>query len=1526
MAINFLNNQSVTGTLSVSSISNDNSSYTGILVWDGGALKYRTKSQVRSDIGAGTGSGSVTSVAISNGGGIGVSGSPITGSGTITLSNTDKGSSQNIFKNFAVSGQSTVVADNNNDTLTLVAAGGMTITTSGDTITLNSANDNDNHYLTSLSFNTSNGILTAARNGLSSLTVDLDGRYVTSSGVTSVATGDGLSGGTITSTGTLTVDSTVVRTTGNQSIAGVKSFSGKIGADAGIDGLTNSFGISGNNYNITGVNQININDPGEGIVFQGTTNVSLFTVDDATDSILRINNASALDVNCKITDVVDPTSAQDAATKTYVDTAVAGVPQGTMSSWTLTAASGGSETITNGETVTIAQGTGITTARSGATVTITNSSPDTGTPAILSNGSTPSLNSGITAAEIRSLIGAGTSSSSGVTSVATSGSKNGLTLTGGTITSTGTITLGGTLAISNDDWSGTDLSVANGGTGSSTASGARSNLGVVNDTGTPAILSNGSTPSLNSGISAAEVRTLIGAGTSSSSGVTSVSSGNSNTITVGGSATGPTVAANTAAVSGSSSNLATGAQIQTAINTAVTGVLAFQGTWNASTNSPTLSSGSGTPGYYYIVGTAGSTNLDGITDWAVGDWAVFSDLATDAWQKIDNTQVGNVTGSGSSGRIPIWNSSSNLTSDSGLTYDTSSNKLTVGGQVNWSGGHSGESNSAYDNMITAFSDSGSSTITLTLTQQDGGTLTTSFSNPQGTTTPSNTQTFTNKSGNISQWTNDSSYITSSSVAIINGSGTPSLGTGITAAEIRSLIGAGTGSGTMTGFGVASAVGGSSFTISNGETLSIVGGTNIASAFNSTDESITLNYDGPLPAITTNGSTPSLASGISASEVRSLIGAGTSSSSGVTSVATSGSVNGLTLTGGTITSTGTITLGGTLSISNSDWSGTDLSVANGGTGSSTASGARSNLGVVNDTGTPAILSNGSSPTLNSGISASEVRTLIGAGTSSSSGVTSIATTSPILGGTITGSGTISITTATASAIGAGNVAVNGAGTYDGLRLSYSGGTATVGLDPSSLPNYTGTASGMDTGSVTMIIHNSDDVNNINQSLELTDLKSAIDSYVSSISFATGTGVLTLNRQGLSALTVDLDGRYLPLTGGTMDGNITFPDNTKAVFGTGSDMEMYYDGSKGIIDNRAGAMQIRSAGELALMKSSSETMATFIPDGAVTLNYDNALKFETKSDGAKVTGNLTVTGSISGTMSGYLALSGGTMTGTTNHNDNVQSVWGASSDLRIYHNSIQNNGIIQDTSSNGLEIYASTDVRIAAGVLGETYALFTGNGSIELYYNGGKKFETLSGGTKTTGAHQITDNLQVQGSEIDFESSTNLLLGANTQIEIDGDPGSSGQYLKSMGNGNGVYWESLPSSTTTQTILFCNFSDDTSTTSSLRIPFNTLAETTSNQYYNHFDCPSGGTIKRIRLNNTSGSASTSFTITFDIWRSTSGTPTQSSSAISVATGGVVEYDPNLTFSKGDEIQIGYRKSATGKYLRGVSASIIIEFTKI
>jgi len=74
----------------------------------------------------------------------------------------------------------------------------------------------------------------------------------------------------------------------------------------------------------------------------------------------------------------------------------------------------------------------------------------------------------------------------------------------------------------------------------------------------------------------------------------------------------------------------------------ITGSLSYQGTWNASTNTPTLASSTGTKNYYYVVATAGSTNLNGITDWQIGDWLLFNGSV---WQKIDTTdQVTSVAG------------------------------------------------------------------------------------------------------------------------------------------------------------------------------------------------------------------------------------------------------------------------------------------------------------------------------------------------------------------------------------------------------------------------------------------------------------------------------------------------------------------------------------------------------------------------------------------------------------------------------------------------------------------------------------------------------------------------------------------------------------------------------------------------------------------------------------------------------------------------------------------------------------------
>lgn len=137
------------------------------------------------------------------------------------------------------------------------------------------------------------------------------------------------------------------------------------------------------------------------------------------------------------------------------------------------------------------------------------------------------------------------------------------------------------------------------------------------------------------------------------------------------------------------------------IPASIQGTLSYQGTWNASTNTPTLASGVGTKGYYYVVSVAGSTNLDGITDWNVGDMAVYSGTA---WQQIDNTDavtsvngytgtvvlaVGDISGAANAP------TNTNITSMTGLTggisspdyvqFDTAYATALTAGQLGWDG-------------------------------------------------------------------------------------------------------------------------------------------------------------------------------------------------------------------------------------------------------------------------------------------------------------------------------------------------------------------------------------------------------------------------------------------------------------------------------------------------------------------------------------------------------------------------------------------------------------------------------------------------------------------------------------------------------------------------------------------------------------------------------------------------------------------------------------------------------------------------
>jgi hypothetical protein len=160
--------------------------------------------------------------------------------------------------------------------------------------------------------------------------------------------------------------------------------------------------------------------------------------------------------------------------------------------------------------------------------------------------------------------------------------------------------------------------VANGGTGAATLTGYVKGNGTANMTAAATI------PSTD----------ITGLGT--------MSTQNANSVAItGGSISGTTVSGyipttEKAAALGVATLDAGGTVPLSQIPASIQGGVSYQGTWNASTNTPTLTNGIGTKGYYYVVSVAGNTNLDGITSWNVGDWAIFNGTV---WQKVDNTDA-----------------------------------------------------------------------------------------------------------------------------------------------------------------------------------------------------------------------------------------------------------------------------------------------------------------------------------------------------------------------------------------------------------------------------------------------------------------------------------------------------------------------------------------------------------------------------------------------------------------------------------------------------------------------------------------------------------------------------------------------------------------------------------------------------------------------------------------------------------------------------------------------------------------------
>ena len=92
--------------------------------------------------------------------------------------------------------------------------------------------------------------------------------------------------------------------------------------------------------------------------------------------------------------------------------------------------------------------------------------------------------------------------------------------------------------------------------------------------------------------------------------------------------------------------------------------------------------------------------------------------------------------------------------------------------------------------------------------------------------------------------------------------------------------------------------------------------------------------------------------------------------------------------------------------------------------------------------------------------------------------------------------------------------------------------------------------------------------------------------------------------------------------TFTGNASFGDNDKAIFGDGSDLQIYHDGSNSYIDDAGtGLLAIRANTGVYLQKYTGETLATFVADGGAAIYHDNAAKLATTSTGISVTGGIT-----------------------------------------------------------------------------------------------------------------------------------------------------------------------------------------------------------------------------------------------------------------------------------------------------------------
>jgi hypothetical protein len=210
------------------------------------------------------------------------------------------------------------------------------------------------------------------------------------------------------------------------------------------------------------------------------------------------------------------------------------------------------------------------------------------------------------------------------------------------------------------------------------------------------------------------------------------------------------------------------------------------------------------------------------------------------------------------------------------------------------------------------------------------------------------------------------------------------------------------------------------------------------------------------------------------------------------------------------------------------------------------------------------------------------------------------------------------------------------------------------------------------------------------LEATADTSAGDN--AAIGYTSAEGLILTGQGSTSDITLKNDADATVFTVPTGSDDILFPDGAKAMFGSGSDLSVYHNGSHSYVqDTGTGNLYLAGSNVIISNPTATETMAYFDDDGGASLWYDNSVKIATTATGVDITGDTAITDHASIGVDAIASTRALTVAGATDGS--------GSSILVCYNSSLAQKFAVRDDGY----ITAAGDIQVGGGVyLGGTGA--------------------------------------------------------------------------------------------------------------------------------------------------------------------------------------------------------------------------------